>query len=283
MTNIALYSDQPILGEGLRNVVGSLEGFALSAIYSSPDLMIDHIRRTECPDLLLVEVTPAMTLGALKQVRSVAPAAAIILWVGSVAPEYAMQALQLGVRGIILKNASLESHFECLRQVASGQLWIQKDVSNELLSLRQTKLTPRELQLMALMTQGLKNKEIAWQLKITEGTVKVYLSRLFQKVGARDRFDLALIALKNLTSDKVGVGRVHSAVGTGAALASFTPQTTDLACKTLLAPAAISQSLEHCLSHDEQIGVSRVIAKLVHESYSPIRRDQTQPLISARE
>jgi len=78
MTNIALYSDQPILGEGLRNVVGSIEGFALSAIYPSPDLMIDHIRRTECPDLLLVEVTPAMTLGALNQVRSVAPAAATL-------------------------------------------------------------------------------------------------------------------------------------------------------------------------------------------------------------
>lgn len=215
MTNIALYSDQPILGEGLRNILGTVEGFALSAIYSTPDLMIDQIRRTECPDLLVVDVTASMTLEALNQLRSAAPAAAVILWIGSVAPEYAMQALQLGARGFIFKNASLNSHLECLRQVASGQLWIQKEVGTELLSVKQTKLTRRERELMALLAQGLKNKEIAWQLKITEGTVKVYLSRLFQKVGARDRFDLALVALKNMAPDKVGAGRAGSASGTG--------------------------------------------------------------------
>jgi DNA-binding NarL/FixJ family response regulator len=204
MTNIALFSRQPILAEGLRNVVGSMEGFAWSGVYSSQDFMADSIRRTECPDVLMVDVTPAMTLGALNQLKSTAPAAAVILWIDNVATEYATQALRLGVRGFIFKNASLESHFECLSRVAEGELWIQNDVANKLLCVQQTRLTPRERQLMVLLAQGLKNKEIAWQLKITEGTVKVYLSRLFQKVGANDRFDLALIALRNMSPDQMG-------------------------------------------------------------------------------
>jgi DNA-binding CsgD family transcriptional regulator len=61
-------------------------------------------------------------------------------------------------------------------------------------------LTQREGQLVTLLSQGLKNKEIATTLMISEGTVKVYLSRLFQKVGVKDRFELALFGLKNLTS-----------------------------------------------------------------------------------
>ena len=59
-------------------------------------------------------------------------------------------------------------------------------------------LSPRERQLLRLISQGLSNKQIAGTLMITEGTVKVYLSRLFKKVGVLDRFELALYGLKNL-------------------------------------------------------------------------------------
>jgi DNA-binding CsgD family transcriptional regulator len=61
-------------------------------------------------------------------------------------------------------------------------------------------LTRREGQLVMLLSQGLKNKEISAALSISEGTVKVYLSRLFQKVGAKDRFELALYGLRNFRS-----------------------------------------------------------------------------------
>jgi DNA-binding CsgD family transcriptional regulator len=61
-------------------------------------------------------------------------------------------------------------------------------------------LSRREGELVSLLSQGLKNKEIASQLSIGEGTVKVYLSELFEKVGVKDRFELALYGLKNLTS-----------------------------------------------------------------------------------
>jgi DNA-binding CsgD family transcriptional regulator len=69
---------------------------------------------------------------------------------------------------------------------------------------RRVRLTPREGQLIALLVQGLKNKEIAAQLELSEGTVKVYLSKLFQKVGAKDRFELALFGLRNLVNGEFG-------------------------------------------------------------------------------
>ena len=67
------------------------------------------------------------------------------------------------------------------------------------MTARRYSLTRREGQLVTLLSQGLKNKEIATALSISEGTVKVYLSRLFQKLGVKDRFELALYGLKNLT------------------------------------------------------------------------------------
>src|SRR6185503_15843601 len=68
-------------------------------------------------------------------------------------------------------------------------------------------LTQREGQLVSLLSQGLKNKEIAVTLMIGEGTVKVYLSRLFRKVGVKDRFELALFGLKNLTTGQLPVDK----------------------------------------------------------------------------
>src|SRR6185436_10936144 len=73
------------------------------------------------------------------------------------------------------------------------------------LTARRVALTNREGQLVSLISHGLKNKEIAAAMMIGDGTVKVYLSRLFQKVGVKDRFELALFGLKNLTTGQLPV------------------------------------------------------------------------------
>ena len=85
----------------------------------------------------------------------------------------------------------------------AGELWFEKALTDSFLCARRVALTQREGQLVSLLSQGLKNKEIATTLMISEGTVKVYLSRLFQKVGVKDRFELALFGLKNLTTGQL--------------------------------------------------------------------------------
>jgi DNA-binding CsgD family transcriptional regulator len=81
--------------------------------------------------------------------------------------------------------------------VIEGQIWIDKEIAS-VSAPRRVSLTRRERDVVGLLVQGLANKEIAWQLRITEGSVKIYLSRLFSKTGATDRFSLALLALKNV-------------------------------------------------------------------------------------
>jgi DNA-binding CsgD family transcriptional regulator len=112
----------------------------------------------------------------------------------------------LGVRGILRKTLPTELQVKCLQKVQAGELWFEKALTDSFLCARRVALTPREGQLVSLLSQGLKNKEIATTLMISEGTVKVYFSRLFQKVGVKDRFELALFGLKNLTTGQLPVG-----------------------------------------------------------------------------
>jgi DNA-binding NarL/FixJ family response regulator len=129
----------------------------------------------------------------------------IVLWVTSISTELAFQAMGLGVRGILRKTLPTDLQVKCLQKVQAGELWFEKALTDSFLCARRVALTQREGQLVSLLSQGLKNKEIATTLMISEGTVKVYLSRLFQKVGVKDRFELALFGLKNLTT---GAGQI---------------------------------------------------------------------------
>ena len=112
----------------------------------------------------------------------------------------------LGVRGILRKTLPTDLQVKCLQKVQAGELWFEKALTDSFLCARRVALTQREGQLVSLLSQGLKNKEIATTLMISEGTVKVYLSRLFQKVGVKDRFELALFGLKNLSTGQLPVG-----------------------------------------------------------------------------
>src|SRR5208283_3565117 len=94
-----------------------------------------------------------------------------------------------------------------------------KTLTASFLSAKMIALTKREGQLVTLLSQGLKNKEIATALSISEGTVKVYMSRLFQKLGVKDRFELALYGLKNLAPDS----RVTEASSVSAAKRQVAP------------------------------------------------------------
>jgi DNA-binding NarL/FixJ family response regulator len=151
------------------------------------------------PDLLLVDLTAGITFSVLSGLHEVASHAKIVLWVHAISTELALQAMSLGVRGILRKTLPTETLLRCLTRVNEGELWFEKALTDSIMSARRYSLTRREGQLVSLLSQGLKNKEIATALTISEGTVKVYLSRLFQKLGVKDRFELALYGLKNLT------------------------------------------------------------------------------------
>jgi len=200
MAVVAAYCTNPVMVEGLRSIIDAIASFRLSQVSSEMDALISEAQERK-PDILLLEVDSAVTLELLRQIAIWAPSTFIVLRVGAVTTEFMSQALQLGVRGILSSKSSVKKHAECLVEVNKGHVWVEKEVSQDLRHTSQVILTPRQRQIMGLVSQGLSNKEIGWSLDVTENTVKAYLSRLFDKMGVSDRLELALIVLRNIAAN----------------------------------------------------------------------------------
>jgi two-component system, NarL family, nitrate/nitrite response regulator NarL len=208
MISIYLFGDEPILARGLDAILTATGRFRLECFFSSlPDLLARLA--SVPPDVLLLDLAPEGAVGSLTEVKRVAPACKLVLWVSAISTESAFQAMGLGVRGILRKNLSSDLQIKCLDKVHEGELWFEKTLTDSFLNARRVALSRREGQLVTLLTHGLRNKEIASTLRISEGTVKVYLSRLFQKVGVKDRFELALFGLKNLSDRPQSAEETH--------------------------------------------------------------------------
>ncbi|MFN7998796.1 MAG: response regulator transcription factor [Bryobacteraceae bacterium] len=193
---VAAFSDQPMLLMGLEALVETDP--LLDLAISCTDLA-DFRKRVALAraGVLLLDITPEVNFAVLKELQDLNPGCKVVLWAESVTPEFALQALAAGVSGILRKNLSLDTHRRCFHKVHAGELWFEKSVTESAHSARRVALSRREGQLVGLLSRGMSNKQIAGRLGISEGTVKVYLSHLYQKSGVRDRFDLALCGLKN--------------------------------------------------------------------------------------
>jgi len=218
MTRILLYSSEPVQAQGLSSVLAGNSDLRLVGVSGSADDLAIRME-TEKPDILLLDLTSNVTFQLLRELRKRHDRCNMLLWVNAISTELAFQAMGLGVRGIVRKTLPAETLIECLRKVNQGELWFEKNLTDSMLSARKVSLTRREGQLVTLLSQGLKNKEIATCLGVSENTVKVYLSRLFQKVGVKDRFELALYGLRNVAAgegrwDQPAPQSSHDAPGT---------------------------------------------------------------------
>jgi DNA-binding NarL/FixJ family response regulator len=137
--------------------------------------------------------------------RAASTVASLVLTGSESAPDY-VQVVRLGARGLVLKGDTPERLFEAIRTVASGELAFTEDVAQGVMLAMAAeperervanllRLSEREKQIAYLVARGMKNKDIARQLSISENTVKRHLQSIFSKTGARDRLELAVIAL----------------------------------------------------------------------------------------
>ncbi|MBV9503451.1 MAG: response regulator transcription factor [Acidobacteriia bacterium] len=190
---LVVFTDEPLPALGVSHLLSASEQFEY--IPAEPQIAeLLPLIQTVQPDIILVDVTPEMTIALLARIREKAPGARLILWGRSFSDELLTQAQEFGISGVISRTCSKEIFLEKLQRAAAGDNVGEAEAPGR---FTKVDLTHRESQLVTLLSQGLKNKEIATCLGITEATVKAYLSRLFQKVGARDRFELALFGLKN--------------------------------------------------------------------------------------
>jgi two-component system, NarL family, nitrate/nitrite response regulator NarL len=195
--------------EGLRKVLDGcadleLAGVATSAVEALP--LIEAQR----PKVILVDQSSGLraTLQFVTEVRRRAPESQAVLWANTLAEVDSMRALQAGVRGILKRTIPVDLLVECLRAVAEGKLWVENSLSKQVVGFLNRKtaprLTTREQEIVQLVCRGFKNRQIAQELCITPGTVKVHLMHVFEKTGVKDRYELALRSPHATGPDRTG-------------------------------------------------------------------------------
>jgi two-component system, NarL family, nitrate/nitrite response regulator NarL len=202
---VSICETQPLTVHGLQHLLESTEDLAFGSAHASPaEWMIS--RGAEKTDVLIIDkglgaktVLDALTQLPAEHGQTRATVPTVVVWGMSVTEAEALRFLQSGAKGIIRKSADTATVLACLRAVAQGRSWMQDSVFRESSSVDtqvRTDLTPREHQVMELVEQGFKNREIAQELGIRPGTVKIHLKHIFEKTGVRGRHGLALNGLR---------------------------------------------------------------------------------------
>ncbi|HEY2861782.1 MAG TPA: response regulator transcription factor [Terracidiphilus sp.] len=206
---IVLADDHPVVRIGVRNMLTEDGGFEVMGEASDGDEAITQTLDQQ-PDILLLDLLMPRLPGleALRAIMNGSPTVKIILLTSTITTQQIIEALHIGARGIVLKDA-LAGHLQtAIKTVAAGDYWIGgKRVVNlvsalhdlmQQASVPQRKtfgLTPRELEVVGSIVEGCSNRDIAKQFGLSEETVKRHLSNIFDKTGVSTRLELALFAI----------------------------------------------------------------------------------------
>ena len=206
---IVVADDHPVVCIGVRNMLTEKDGFEVVGDASDGDEAITQTLELE-PDILLLDVMMPRLPGieAMRAIMNGSPTVKILLLTSTITTQQIIEALHIGARGIVLKDA-LAGHLQtAIRTVIGGDYWIGgKRVVNLVSALhdlmqqaalpqRQTYgLTPRELEVVGAIVEGCSNRDIAKQFSLSEETVKRHLSNVFDKTGVSTRLELALFAI----------------------------------------------------------------------------------------
>jgi two-component system nitrate/nitrite response regulator NarL len=191
---------EPIAIEGMRILLSKSEDLRLAAAETSL-LGGMEIVRQYAPAIMILDKGFGVhaVMDCLQRVRALGSGVATIVWGVSLSEAEALRMMQVGALGVVRKTASLEALLECMRTVGMGRTFMEESVLQEPERTPRgvhANLTSRELQVVELVEQGLKNRDIGTQLGIRPGTVKIHLKHIFEKTGIRGRYGLALSGLR---------------------------------------------------------------------------------------
>jgi len=195
---ILCVDDHPMLRQGLAALIGAMPDMTLVAEAANGREAIQQFR-THRPDVTLMDLQmPEMGgVDAIIAIRNEFPDARIIVLTTYAGDAQALRAMRAGARGYLLKNAPHTEVLDTIRAVHGGRKAISAEVSFELAehSTDET-LTPAEIRVLRLIAHGEANKEIATHLALSEDTVKRHVSTILSKLGAKDRTQAAMMALR---------------------------------------------------------------------------------------
>jgi len=209
---ILIADDHPIFRDGLRKLLEAEPGFKVVGEATDGAEAVKMVQQVK-PDILLLDLAmPRMPgLEALRELMASSTFVRAILLTASIEKRQIVEALQLGARGVVLKESATELLLKSIRSVMAGQFWVGREsVVNLFETLRdlagapgeeapQKKfgLTPRELEIISAIVAGYTNKDIAQKFSISEQTVKHHLTNIYDKLGVSTRLELALFAVNH--------------------------------------------------------------------------------------
>lgn len=204
-TRLVLADHHPIVMDGLQALLSTESGYEVVARCTTSDAALKAVRAHR-PNIAILDMHMPENGGmdVLRAIRHEALNCRVVLLAGSVDDEEALTAVRLGVDGILLKELASQLILECIRKVSAGERWLEKRSTSRVIEALIRKesgardlartLTPREIELARLAGIGLRNKEIARRLRIREGTVKIHLHNIYDKLGIDSRVQLVLYA-----------------------------------------------------------------------------------------
>lgn len=212
-TNVLIADSCPVVVQGLRKALGAQRNFEIVACCSDGTSCIEAIRNLR-PDIAVLDNSmPGLTgLELLGIVNSESVSTRVVFFTAAVEDSELVELAAAGAYGVILKNAALEFLVKSLQQVADGQRLFPLPCSDQVSweqSAVTAALTNREYQIMCLVSEGLSNKEIGRRLNISDGTIKVHLHHIYEKLEISNRTALAAVAISqksNPPDNKTGIG-----------------------------------------------------------------------------
>ena len=202
---IALADDHPIVLQGLRQLFDRETDLNVVAACSGGQEVLDAVRAGDVDVVVLDLRMPGLTgLEVLRKIHDEQIRCAAVLLTASVDDDEIVEAVRLGTRGVVLKDSPPALLLECVRRVHAGHRWLdqatltrafervvgRENASREAAAL----LTPRETEIVRMVAEGLRNREIAARTAIAEGTVKIHLHNIYEKLGLDGRVALVVYA-----------------------------------------------------------------------------------------
>jgi two-component system, NarL family, nitrate/nitrite response regulator NarL len=207
MARLLIAEDDPLTLSGIELLVrGSVH--SIVATVADGDAALSMARSTDADVLILdVEMPKRSGIEVLRELRGAGDRRPVILLTGKITDQRAYEALQLGLEGLVIKTRAPEVLLTCVESVLHGRRWIDHEMLQRAMEVSLTgeaasvdplrNLSAREQTVVQHVLKGLRNRDIAEQLGVTEGTIKVHLHNIFEKLDVSSRTELVLMATRN--------------------------------------------------------------------------------------
>jgi DNA-binding NarL/FixJ family response regulator len=206
---VVIFSEQPLFLDGLESLLRREQDFVLTARCEDIDEALEKLREIRPAVALLdLDTSDPDRIALVRRVNDERLDVRIVLLLAHADDELLLEAVRLGVRGVLVKSMPSRLFPDCIRQVAAGEYWLEKRMAATALQkmvrreaaqrrLSLAGLTAREVEIAKLAAQGVQNLGIGAKLNISPATVKIHLHKIYQKLGLSGRIGLMVYAREN--------------------------------------------------------------------------------------